>query len=86
MPGVPRRAARTAVSEHSSIDLCADCFADPAIAHVGEDATAHVDAWLRVDGATGGSADRGGLGVGGVGASGEQQSAVSALRTASACS
>ena len=36
--------------EHSSIDLCADCFADPAIAHVGEDATAHVDAWLRVDG------------------------------------
>lgn len=42
--------------EHSSIDLCADCFADPAIAHVGEDATAHVDAWLRVDGSTGGSA------------------------------
>jgi hypothetical protein len=44
--------------EHSSIDLCADCFADPAIAHVGEDATTHVDAWLRVDGATGGPADR----------------------------
>ena len=39
--------------EHSSVDLCADCLADPAIAHVGEDATAHVDEWLRVDGATG---------------------------------